>query len=181
MADIIKNNSALQKSVDNLNIGQQEDWKFPATQQRRGLSSKPDFDFVNIGLLFPENDEAEISYMTDQRPHSMEDDTELQPHCHLVLTQAGTPKFTAMIRLTNSGDNEAAWIQYDMEVLTSNWVNGRHHVILHNPVLMSSVGKIKSAILDVKLFRQTADGYTGDVLLKSFDIHYYRSKLGENI
>ena len=161
--------------------GVEEDWKFPATQQRQGLSTKPDFDFTNIGLLFPENDETEISYVSDQRPHSMEDDSELEPHCHLILTQAGNPKFTAMILLTNINDTEGSWVQYDMETLTATWVSGRLHVLLYNAVKLSSIGKTASAVLDVKLFRQTGDGYSGDVLLKSFDIHYKRNKLGQDV
>ncbi|MDA3779719.1 MAG: hypothetical protein PF487_05770 [Bacteroidales bacterium] len=167
--------------VKNIIKPAQDDWKFPATQIKQDQTLKPDFDYTNIGLLFPQDDVSEQIYISDQRPHSMEDDSLLEPHCHLILTKAGNPKFTAMIRLTNINGLEGSFVQYDMEVLSSTWVSGRLHVLLKSNTPFPSLGKTSSAVLDVKLFRQTGDGYSGDVLLKSFDIHYTKNKFGEDV
>lgn len=42
------------------------DESFPATRQRQGATQKPDFDYTNMGLLFPQNDTDEIVYIIDQ-------------------------------------------------------------------------------------------------------------------
>jgi len=48
-----------------------DDLRFPATATRQGALAKPDFDYTNIGLLFPQNDPTEIIYMIDQLPRHL--------------------------------------------------------------------------------------------------------------
>ena len=38
---------------------QWDDFRFPATSSKLGANDKPDFDFTELGFLFPQNDTAE--------------------------------------------------------------------------------------------------------------------------
>jgi len=47
-----------------------DDMRAPFTQTKRGALDKPDFDYTNVGLLFKQNDPAEIVYIIFQLPHA---------------------------------------------------------------------------------------------------------------
>lgn len=50
-----------------------EDLRMPFTQAKQGATLKPDFDYTNVGLLFPQNDATEIAYFIAQLPGSREE------------------------------------------------------------------------------------------------------------
>ena len=59
---VIGNDAVLQSG----NATTWDDFSVPLTRDKQGQSSKPDYDFTNLGLLFPQNDTAEIVYLVMQ-------------------------------------------------------------------------------------------------------------------
>ena len=168
--------------LDSLNIGEMTDLRFPATQTMVGALDKPDFDYTNIGLLFPENNESEAIYIVAQMPHSWQEGTTIFPHVHIRQTQATVPKFEMEYKIYNVGDTvPATFSNYVMDTGAITWTSGTIGQLIHGGAGIDMTGFTASAIILIKLYRQTGDGYTGDVLFDEFDIHYQVSKLGKNI
>jgi hypothetical protein len=61
-----------------------DDFVVPITQGKQGNVGKPDFDYTNIGYLFPKNKTSEILYMVAQLPHAWVENGDIYPHVHLV-------------------------------------------------------------------------------------------------
>jgi len=84
-----------------------DDIRNSAFRTRRGSNDKPDFDYTNLGLAFPENDEAEIAYISDQMPHAWEGSdgrpTVIHAHVHYLQTSAAEPVFELQYRFYNNG------------------------------------------------------------------------------
>ena len=59
-----------------------DDMRAPFTQTKRGALDKPDFDYTNVGLLFPQSNVAEIVYIIFQLPHNYKLGTSIYPHIH---------------------------------------------------------------------------------------------------
>ncbi len=45
------------------------DLRFAGGRDKQGNTQKPDYDYTNLGLLFPQNDATEIAYLIAQAPH----------------------------------------------------------------------------------------------------------------
>ena len=82
-----------------------DDIRFAFTLQRQGATGKPDFDYTNMGLLFPQNDAAEIVYIIGQMPHDWETSTDIYPHVHWVQTGATFPTWKLDYRIYDNGDD----------------------------------------------------------------------------
>lgn len=80
-----------------------DDISVSATQTKVGANLKPDFDYTNIGLLFPQNDVAEKIYITMQMSHKKEIGTSIKFHIHYIQTGANQPTFNATYRFYNNG------------------------------------------------------------------------------
>ena len=87
---------------------QWDDLKFPATTLRQGATTKPDFDPVDVGLLFPQNDSGEIVYIIAQMPHEWKLETDIHPHIHYVQDfdhTVTTPAFKMDYRWYKNGED----------------------------------------------------------------------------
>ena len=161
-----------------------DDLRFSASSAKQGQVDKPAFDFTNIGLTFPANDETHIIYINAQMPHSWKEDTAIKPHVHIAQTSAAVPKFVMVYRWYPIGE----LIPSFSDPIESNggvkaYVSGTLHQLLSfgeiQPPNISVVGV--STMLDIKIYRKTGDGAAATVLLKEFDIHFQKDAGGSNL
>lgn len=154
------------------------DLKFPLTRDKQGQSSKPDYDFTNMGLLFPQNDATEIVYLITQFPHEGMN-SELKPHIHFVQSVAQQPTFKMDYRIFENGDNDAykAFGTLTASTFAFTWTSGDLLQIAAFPSIDISALTEISWMMDIKLYRDD-NTVTGDVLGKQFDIHYQMDDWG---
>lgn len=154
------------------------DLKFPLSRDKLGQADKPDFDFTNIGLLFPQNDATEIVYIITQMSHSMKAGGHLRPHVHFVQDEAEFPVFKMAYRwYDNGGDPSAAFTILTATSFAFPYVSGSILQIAMFPEIDGSVITGSSSMLDIKLYRDD-NVVTGDVLAKEFDMHYQIDSVG---
>lgn len=154
------------------------DMRAPATQVRQGALLKPDFDYTNLGLLFPQNDATEIAYIIMQAPHELQNDT-IYPHIHFIQSVAQQPTFQMDYRIVENGDNNAykAFTTITAATFAFTWVSGDLLQVASFPSIDISGLTSVSWIIDVKLYRND-NVVAGDVLVKEFDIHYTQDDWG---
>jgi len=150
---------------------QWDDLKFPATSGKQGALDKPDFDYTNLGLLFPQNDTAEKIYMIGQMPHAWKVGTNIKPHIHYAQDESDTPTFKLNYRITENGSAVGSFTTITSTTAIFTYTSGTIIQILPFPAIdMSAVDSV-SAVLELILWRDDND-VTGDVLFKEFDLHY---------
>lgn len=154
-----------------------EDLRFPASATKLGATSKPDFDYTNIGLLFPQNDAAEKTYYDPQFPHFWLAGSEIRPHIHYIQDEATLPTFKLRYRWYNNGEAvPAAWDTLTTSTAAFTYTSGAILQILGFGSI-SGTGMRVSSILDIVVWREDND-VTGDVLVKELDIHYQTNGKG---
>ena len=155
-----------------------EDLVVPLTSGKQGATDKPDFDYTNLGYLFPQNNDAEVLSFIVQMPHKWKEGSDLCPHVHYKRTSAGKPTFKMDYAWFNIGDAVAApttTVTLDQEVMT--YSSGDIHQINEGAADISGTDKTISSLLLIKLYRDD-NTVTGDVLTYQFDIHYEIDTLG---
>lgn len=149
-----------------------DDLFVPLTTTRVGSNSKPDFDYTNIGYLFPNNDAAEILYFIIQFPHRWKTGTTVFPHVHWRQAANQTPVFKLDYKWYSIGEAPPAnFSTYTMDQLAVTYTSGTLHQISNGAAGISGAGKGISSIMVCKLYRQDS-AYTGDCLVDQFDIHH---------
>lgn len=153
-----------------------EDMRFPATRTRRGSNDKPDFDFTNIGLLFPQNDAAEKIYISDQMSHMWKQGTLVKPHIHYIQTGAAVPTFKLAQRFYDNGGPVPDFTTITTTTAVFTYTTGTiMQILLFPDIELTDLGT--SAWFDMILYRED-NTVTGDVLYKGFDFHYQLDSLG---
>lgn len=61
-----------------------DDLMLSLTTGQRGATALPDFDYTNVGYLFPKNEATEIIYLITQMPHRWKEGSTIYPHLHWV-------------------------------------------------------------------------------------------------
>jgi len=149
-----------------------DDLRFPATTLKRGATSKPDFDYTNIGLLFPQDTATEIVYAIAQLPHAWKIGSDLYPHVHYEQDEEEEPVFKLDYRWYESGgDPTGDFTTITASTFSTTYVEGSILQVVGFPAIRGSGITTLSSILEIKLYRDD-DVVTGDVLVKEFDIHY---------
>lgn len=152
------------------------DMSIPATRARQGATQKPDFDFTNMGLLFPQNDDTEIAYIIIQMDHRKKMDTAIKLHCHYVQAVAAQPTFKCDYRFYNNGTASNGSFTTLSTADGSKGVftypgSGEILQIATFPDIAAPTNESVSANLEFRFYRDDND-VTGDVLLKYIDFHY---------
>ena len=155
-----------------------DDIRFVLSQDKQGQSSKPDFDFVNMGLLFPQDDATEIAYLIRQLPHALFMATAFQPHIHYVQDEAEVPVWKFDYRININGADPGG----SFTTLTSNgaaftYTSGSILQIATFPEIAALPAMTVSAFFEGRLYRDD-DVVSGDVLAKGFDLHAQFDALG---
>jgi hypothetical protein len=155
-----------------------DDLQFGAIQLgKTGQANKPDFDNAELGLLFPDNDTTENTGLIGQELHSYKEGSTIYPHIHVIQTGSDTAIFKMKYRIYNIGSNVPAWTYITTNAHTSTWSSGNLHQVLKFPGITMS-GKTISCLIDIVIWRSPTDAITGDVLVKTFDIHTEIDGLG---
>ena len=154
-----------------------EDLRFPATLVKLGATSKPDFDYTNVGLLFPQNDTAEVIYIAAQFPHAYKLGTNIYPHVHFIQSAATIPIFKLDYRWYKNGSAPPAFTTITTNSLAFTYTSGSILQIALFPAISGAGIDTVSSILDMKLYRDD-NVVTGDVLVKEMDIHYEIDTMG---
>lgn len=178
--DVLIYNSTLGR-WDNSSILSTPRWTdltFPFTQTKVGSNLKPDFDFTNVGLLFPQNDVTEIAYITCQMPHSWKEGSDINPHIHCVQKANQQATFIMEYKWYNVGDLEpSTWSTHTLNKYSATYVSGSLSQIIEGQTMIAGTGKKVSSILKIKLYRND-NVYTGDFFADQFDIHYQQDSFG---
>jgi hypothetical protein len=165
-----------------------DDILVPFTQAKQGSNSKPDFDFTNVGLLFPQNDALEKIYLVVQIPHSYKLASSIYPHIHWQQTSSSFPIWKMDYKWFNIGDpipGSFTTIQTNTGVKTYS-TGSLHQVSSFGEISgaanstgggLSPIAKGISSILLIKLYRDD-NVAIGDVLGFQFDIHYEKDTEG---
>lgn len=161
-----------------IGTGVEEDLRFPATLLRQGALTKPDFDYTNVGLLFPQNDPAEVAFIIGQLPHAAAlhprtylAGTSIIPHIHYRQTGSSVPVFKLDYKWFNNGEAEpASFTTITTTGVKFTYTSGNFAQMLMFPAI-DGTGKHTSSNLVMKLYRDD-NVVTGDVLVREFDIHY---------
>lgn len=159
------------------------DFSVPGTAAKLGIMNKPDFDYTNLGLLFPQNDESEKIYITYQMLHQKSFNTSLKFHIHYIQSAAQQPIFELQYKFYNNNSLvPGSWNTIDTSLNKGiyTWSSGNLLQIAKFPEIDAPSNESLSANLDVMLYRQTGDGLAGDVLLKYADFHYTIDGFGSN-
>jgi hypothetical protein len=167
-----------------------DDLRFPAVGQQVDTSSgRLDYDYINCGINFAVNarySEEPLCHVV-QIPHNKQFGTALKPHIHWEQNSADTPNWLLEWRWVNNGELRGT---YQLSAHSSNvfpYVSGNLQQITTFPEIPAPVRESVSSILDVKLYRDSAntstlfsgsDTYSGPALLKEFDIHYQIDSFG---
>lgn len=161
-----------------------EDVRNSAFLTKRGSNDRPDYDFTNLGLLFPQNDATEKIYISDQTSHkwagSDGSEQEMRPHIHYVQDEAQIPVFKLSYRFYNNGgaipDFTTIATSDEGGGLVFTYTSGTILQIIKFPTITLS-GLGSSAWYDMILYRED-NVVTGDVLVKGFDWHQLENGLG---
>jgi len=161
-----------------------DDFSVPLTRDKQGQSSKPDYDFTNLGLLFPRNDATEIAYGIIQMRHEKKLSTAIHLHLHYVQTSTIPPTFKVDYRWYNNG------AEVPGSFTTLSTADGNKAVFsFPGSISMLQIGVFPeiaapesenvSSNFEFKLYRDD-DVDPADVLAKYIDIHYQIDALGSD-
>ncbi|KKN63339.1 hypothetical protein LCGC14_0502870 [marine sediment metagenome] len=157
------------------------DFSVPLTRDKQGQASKPDYDFTNLGLLFPQNNETEEIYLNLQMLHQKALSLSINMHVHYIQSAAEQPIFELQYKFyNNGGDVPGSWTTIDTSANKGRYTWTTNDMMQKGnfPTIAAPANEIVSANLDVKLYRQTGDGLAGDVLTKYVDFHFQIDSLG---
>ncbi len=160
-----------------------DDLSVPLTRDKQGQSSKPDYDFTNLGLLFPQNDTGEIVYLVLQMKHAKKLGSDIKLHIHYIQNSSDKPIFDVEYKFYNNGATvPGSWTTVstndtdgDKGVFT--YISGDLLQIATFPAIAAPANETVSANFEFKLYRNDND-MNGDVLTKYIDIHYEINTLG---
>jgi len=159
-------------------------WKdvlIPFTRDKQGQSSKPDFDFTELGLLFPQNDEGEEVYLVIQFNHDYKAESDISPHIHYIQDEEEVAIFEMTYRWGENGEAVGGWTTIESSATpVFTYTSGTIRQIVSFPDIDGTGITGVSSMMDIIIRRQTGDGVSGDVLAKEFDIHYQVDALGSD-
>lgn len=157
-----------------------DDKSFPVTTTRLGANDKPDYDFTNLGLLFPQNDPSEKIYINDQMLHAKKLDSELHLHVHFVQSSAAIPIFKADYRYHNNGIIIPGFTTIDTSLGVPVFTypgSGSIIQLISFPDISAPADETVSANFDLIFYRDD-NVVTGDVLVKFIDYHFKKDSDG---
>lgn len=146
---------------------------------KQGANSKPDYDYGELGLLFPQNKTDEVMHAVFQMPHEKKMDSDIFLHLHYVQTTSTIPVFKAEYRFYNNGGVvPSTWIStVTASTVALPYTDGSVLNIISFPAIPPPANETVSANLDIKLWRDD-NVVTGDVLVKYIDLHYEIDTVG---
>lgn len=156
------------------------DKSFPLTYSKRGQGDKPDYDFVNRGMLFPEGNTGEKIQIIDQMLHEKKFETPLRNHVHFIQTVETLPIYKFDYKWYNNGEDVPV---DDITISTADglgpafeWSGNPMLQIIRFPEIFLPNESISSH-LEGDIYRDD-NVVSGDVLTKYFDYHFFKDAAG---
>ena len=171
-----------------------DDLRFPAIAQNLdGGNRRIDYDYIEVGANFQDNARytKDPFVMLGQFPHSYAQGTDIHPHIHWLQNSADFPHWVMLYRWTMNGSTPGAWqgpVKIDTHVFT--YAGSDIIQLSEFPAISGAAITTVSSILDIRFFRDTAnasglfvglDQYSGNALLKEFDIHFQNDGRGSTL
>lgn len=157
------------------------DKSFPLSRASQGANQKPDFDFTNIGLLFPQNDPSEKIYILNQMDHRKVFGSQLRLHVHFIQSEVNIPNFVCEYKFWINGEpvpESPTIIQTDDgPAAPFPYTSGSILQIVNFPFFDPPVNEEVSTHLEMVIYRND-NRVTGDVLTKYVDYHYLFTTYG---
>jgi hypothetical protein len=155
-----------------------EDLSVSAIQGKQGATSKPDYDYTENALMFPDNDSTEILYIVVQMPHNWKAGSTIYPHVHYLNQGLYQVFYEMRYRWGSIGESFSASAY--LPLFTNEYtINGTYHNVAASSTGIAGPGKTISSILLIELYRDVRSGdQSGDAITYSFDIHYEIDALG---
>lgn len=155
-----------------------DDLQMPLTTGKQGNLSKPDFDYDNVGYLFPSNNTDEKIYLIGQLSHKYKEGTDLQLHIHWSQSNSNNIKWFADYKFINVGDPVPdVWTTISGSTPSQPYTGGTLHQLTSLGTI-NGEGKKISSILLIKIYRN--DNYSGDVLAYQVDAHFQIDTIGSD-
>jgi hypothetical protein len=167
------------------NASQWTDFSVPLNRSKQGQNEKPDYDFTELGLLFPQNNTNETIDFIMQMQHQKALQTNIYMHVHYRQTGVAKPVFTLLYRFYNNGQEiPSVWTTLNTSDEGGSsgafpYTSGIILQIAKFPAIPAPLAEGVSANLDVKFYRND-NLVTGDVLTKYVDFHFAIDSLGSN-
>lgn len=171
------NESDLDQVENELNHDYWDDMAVSSVASRLGSNDKPDFDYTNIGFLFPEST-SEILYVSTQLTHRYVEGTNVIPHIHWIQTDGDNPaNWYMQYKWYNVGGEEPSFTEINTaESVELTFTGTRMHQISSFGEI-DGTGKGISSLFEAKIWRNN-DDLVGDALFKSFDLHLQVNQWG---
>jgi len=168
-----------------------DDLRFPLQGQRLDTSSgRIDYNYDECTVDFALNARYpnEPICFVSQMPHAKAISTKVHPHLHWIQEEANVPNWVMAYRWYSNNDVvPAVWTLAKYSVNTFTYVAGDLAQITTFPDINAPELEGISSILDIKLFRDSAntstlfagaDPYTVVAKAKEFDLHYQINSVG---
>ncbi|MEI6850337.1 MAG: hypothetical protein WCK26_00025 [Candidatus Saccharibacteria bacterium] len=158
-----------------------DDLRFPATAiNPAGAAIAMTFDPDQIGFISAATGTQSIAII-GQMPHSWKVGSDIYPHIHWnpTTTNTGSVLWRMEYKWTNINDTEPAGFTTVDVLDPGDGIALKHQLIGFGAI--SGAGKTLSSGLTIRISRiggDVTDTYTGNSLLKEFDIHYEIDTLG---
>ena len=142
-----------------------------------GLGSDPTFDTTNIGYSFA-NGSLNFLFIILQLPHSYKEGTDIVPHIHWMpsTTNTGTVSWRLEYAWVNNLETQPGLTTVDITPTPNGTAN---KLQLNTFGAISKANAEISSMLTIKLSRLgNTDAFTGNAILKEFDVHFQINTLG---
>jgi hypothetical protein len=147
-------------------------WEAELTTDKQGQTSLPDYDFTNLGLLFPINDATEIAYIQSPAPTDWVAGTTIYPSVVVRQEYDLQAVFKIDYKILELGEAvPSTWTTYTMETYKDTYVSGSTLNVLNGGAGITMTGKTNQSMILIKLYRDD-NVYTGDILAYDFFIKY---------
>jgi hypothetical protein len=168
-----------------------DDARFPFFGRQLDISAGHlTYDITNLGVNFDDtsrnNDLDQIGIIA-QMHHDYAIGTEVRPHVHWMQSAAAIPNMLLKYRIYDQGEAPGAWVLAATTGQAFTYTSGTILQISSWPAINMSTITGVSGFLDIKVYRDTANGstlfagadpLTGDWLAKEFDLHYQIDSIG---
>lgn len=164
-----------------------DDISVDMTPTRRGANNKPDYDYTNLGLLFPQNDVSEKVYFTKQMKHRKKLGSSIGFHVHYIQSTAGQPTYVAQYKFyNNNAAPSAGWTTVTTADAGGSkgaftYTSGSLLQIAKFPAIAAPANEGLSANFDCIMWRLNDSTPAADVLTKYVDIHIEMDSLGSTL
>jgi hypothetical protein len=148
------------------------------------------YDLAELGVNYDDtsryNDLDQIGIIS-QMSHKWYSGDVIRPHVHWWQSAAAIPNMLLKYRITAPGAAIGSWVLAATQSQAFTYTSGTLHQISKWPEIDMSAVTGVSAVIDFKVFRDTAntstefagaDPLTGDWLAKEFDFHFPINSLG---